>query len=91
MTQQMSSDHMADVRRSLAEAGIYFDKLYINQAYFNSHITVNEPPKKHPKPNHTYWQRLLCASSESLYPFYGQRRTIVVFRNQTNCDSQSNK
>lgn len=31
MTRVMSSDDMANVRNSLAQAGIYFDKLYINQ------------------------------------------------------------
>jgi hypothetical protein len=31
MTQSISNVDMANVRRSLAQAGIYFDKLYINQ------------------------------------------------------------
>jgi hypothetical protein len=31
MTQMISNEDMTNVRRSLAQAGIYFDKLYINQ------------------------------------------------------------
>jgi hypothetical protein len=31
MTRVISNDDMANVRQSLAQAGIYFDKLYINQ------------------------------------------------------------
>jgi hypothetical protein len=31
MTRIISNDDMANVRQSLAQAGIYFDKLYINQ------------------------------------------------------------
>ena len=31
MTRIVSTDDMANVRHSLAQAGIYFDKLYINQ------------------------------------------------------------
>ena len=31
MTRTISSDDMSSIRRSLAQAGIYFDKLYISQ------------------------------------------------------------
>ena len=31
MTRVISNEDMANVRQSLAQAGIYFDKLYINQ------------------------------------------------------------
>ena len=33
MTQKINQEHMANIRRSLADAGIYFDKLYINQVW----------------------------------------------------------
>jgi hypothetical protein len=91
MAKQITHDQMANVRRSLAEAGIYFDKLYINQAYFNSHITLNEPTKKHSKASPNVWEKLLCGRSKCFQRFPHPRVMCVAFRNQTNSVSHSNK
>ncbi|CAF1295303.1 unnamed protein product [Adineta steineri] len=65
MTRIISSDDMANVRHSLAEAGIYFDKLYINQAYFNSNFTIQTSNNK-PKKSHTsFWHKLLCGKDKN--------------------------
>ncbi|CAF2464522.1 unnamed protein product [Rotaria sp. Silwood2] len=53
---------MANVRRSLAQAGIFFDKLYINQAYFNSNFNIQTFEKKQKKTNISFWNKLLCGS-----------------------------
>ncbi|CAF4055543.1 unnamed protein product [Rotaria sp. Silwood2] len=62
MTRTISSDNMANVRRSLAQAGIFFDKLYINQAYFNSNFNIQTFEKKQKKTNISFWNKLLCGS-----------------------------
>jgi len=69
MTKIISNDDMANIRRSLAQAGIYFDKLYINQAYFNSNFTIQTSGEKHKRSNANFWHKLLCGSSKCLFSF----------------------
>ncbi|UJR23154.1 hypothetical protein I4U23_026173 [Adineta vaga] len=62
MTRNIPIDDMTTIRRSLADAGIYFDKLYINQAYFNSNFTIQTTRQKTEKTKNGFWQKLLCGS-----------------------------
>ncbi|CAF1148083.1 unnamed protein product [Adineta ricciae] len=62
MTRNIATDDMATIRRSLADAGIYFDKLYINQAYFNSNFTIQTTRNKTEKPKTGFWNKLLCGT-----------------------------
>ncbi|CAF0827535.1 unnamed protein product [Rotaria sordida] len=62
MTRTISTDDMANVRRSLAQAGIHFDKLYISQAYFNSNFNIQTADEKQKRSNNNFWHKLLCGS-----------------------------
>ncbi|CAF4456972.1 unnamed protein product [Rotaria magnacalcarata] len=77
MTRIVASEDMANVRRSLADAGIHFDKLYINQAYFNSNFSIQPPErtKKRSKPG--FWKKLLCGSEMKQCSIGTQTNLIV--------------